>query len=146
MITVSRRLSTAFGRRIFITEDFASSSPIRRMMTATANPDRYSILPCPKGCPELAFKPENLKPVKVIRDEPASERLLKASAVTAMEPLTMPARYFPANSRTLREIPTRLHKIPYVRRTDGESVLSFSFTNKFISNVIIGYLAFYIYL
>ena len=49
---------------------------------------------------------------KVMNEEPASDRLLKASAVMAMEPLKTPARYFPIKSSTFRPIPTMLHSIP----------------------------------
>ena len=80
--------------------------------TDTPNPEIYSILPWPKGWLASAFIPENRKPTSVIKEEPASDRLLNASAVMAIEPLKTPARYFPANSSTLRRIPTMLHSIP----------------------------------
>ena len=52
------------------------------------------------------------KPASVMTDEPASERLLNASAVTAMEPESTPARYFPAKSSTLRKMPAQEQSAP----------------------------------
>ena len=61
--------------------------------------------------------PESLKPSRDIADEPASERLLKASAVMAIEPEMTPAAYLPANSSTFRKMPSTLHSVPYALRT-----------------------------
>ena len=74
------------------------------MMMDTIRPDMYSNLPCPKGCFVSGFIPANLNPMRVMSDEPASERLLKASAVIAMEPASVPARSLPANRRIFRKI------------------------------------------
>ena len=70
-----------------------------------------------------------------IMDEPASERLLKASAVTATEPLIIPANNFPKNSSIFRNIPVAPHRTPYLRRTSG--VISFSCMNIFVNKLII---------
>ena len=56
--------------------------------------------------------PESRKPSREIIEDPASERLLKASAVMAMEPEITPATYLPANSRTFRNMPNKLHRLP----------------------------------
>ena len=42
----------------------------------------------------------------MMSDEPASDRLLNASAVMAIEPLSSPARNFPAHSSRFNAIPT----------------------------------------
>lgn len=75
-------------------------------------------------------------------DEPASERLLKASAVTAIDPEKTPAANFAANSNKLRKIPTPPQRIPYFLLTSGVLKSSFlinifesSFINFFISFV-----------
>ena len=69
------------------------------MIAATINPDTYSILPCPKGCLESAFIPPSLNPSIVTKEEAASDRLLNASAVIAIDWLIVPAINLPANSR-----------------------------------------------
>ena len=84
-----------------------------RMMTMeTPNPETYSMRPCPKGWSASAFIPENLNPTREIKDDPASDRLLNASAVIAMDPLITPARYFPANRNTLSAMPTIPQSMP----------------------------------
>ncbi len=45
-------------------------------------------------------------------EEPASERLLKASAVMATEPAREPASSFPENSSTFKRMPTAPQSIP----------------------------------
>ena len=82
------------------------------MIIETPKPDTYSILPCPNGWSASAFMPENLNPTREINDDPASDRLLNASAVMAIDPLITPARYLPANRQTLSAIPTMLQSIP----------------------------------
>jgi len=71
----------------------------------TSSPARYSILPCPKGCSGSGFLPANLKPIIEIIDEPASDRLLKASAVIAMEALNTPAMYLIIKRTRFKNIP-----------------------------------------
>ena len=80
----------------------------------------YSILPCPKGCSGSGFCPEIRNPMSVIMEEPASERLLKASAVMAMELLRIPAIHFPRKRSRFRPIPTAPQSVPYAWRTWGE--------------------------
>ena len=48
-------------------------------------PEIYSIRPCPKGWSESGFCPAILKPASVMMEDAASDRLLNASAVMAME-------------------------------------------------------------
>ena len=62
-----------------------SSMAMIRMATDTNSPDKYSIRPWPKGWWGSGFCPAIWKPTKVMREEPASDKLLKASAVMAKE-------------------------------------------------------------
>ena len=104
--------STAAGWRIFSTEDLASSTPISRISPATIRPETYSSRPWPKGCWGSGFFPARRKPSRVTTEDPASDRLLKASAVMATEPLRVPAKNFPANSRMFSPMPTKPHSWP----------------------------------
>ena len=104
--------ATASGRRICSTLVFSSSTPMRMISMATTSPDMYSIRPWPKGWSLSGFWPASLKPSMDTTEEPASERLLKASAVMATEPLRMPAASLPAKSSTLRQTPTTPQSIP----------------------------------
>lgn len=70
---------------IFIIESLISSYAIRRIAAATISPDTYSIRPWPNGCSESGFAPASLNPISVTAEDPASDRLLNASAVTAIE-------------------------------------------------------------
>ena len=83
MTTDTALNDTASGRRIFAIEPRASSTPTSRMAIDTASPETYSIRPCPKGCSLSEGAQAILKPTRVTTDEPASERLLKASATIA---------------------------------------------------------------
>lgn len=78
------------GEKIFSREDLPISTPIRRMARATTRPVRYSIRPWPKGCSWSASCPASRNPTRVMTEEAASDRLLKASATTAMEPVARP--------------------------------------------------------
>ena len=110
--SASAENATSSGWRILSKEDLASSTPISRINPATTRPDMYSIRPCPKGWSVSGFRPASRKPSSVTAEEPASDRLLKASAVTAMEPESCPAKSFPANSRIFRTMPTTPHSVP----------------------------------
>ena len=94
------------GWRIFSTELLASSTPTSKMAPATMRPEMYSMRPWPKGWSSSAFLAAIWKPTRVTTEEPASERLLKASAVMAMDPVSRPARNFPRERSRLRKIPT----------------------------------------
>ena len=104
---------------------------------ATARPDKYSMRPWPKGWSGSGFCPASLNPRMVTRLEPASDRLLKASAVMAMEPLMVPAKNLPKNSSTLITMPTAPHSTPYFRRTAGSWVWSWSAISQRERNVTI---------
>ena len=105
------------------------STPTIRISRDTSSPARYSMRPWPKGWPSSAFCPASLKPTRVTTDEPASDRLLKASAVMEMEPVISPANSFPADSSRLSTIPTAPDRMPYLSRTAGSVTLSQSLMN-----------------
>ena len=113
--------STGSGVNIFCTEVLARSKPMKMMTMATISPATYSACPWPNGCSLSALRPAILKPSSVMTDEPASERLLKASAVMAMEWVSSPARYLAANKSMFRAMPTAPQSMPYTRRTPGSS-------------------------
>ena len=75
-------------------------------------------------------------PVFMTTDEPASDRLLKASAVMAMEPVTTPAKNLPADSSRLSTIPTAPDRTPYFSRTAGSVTLSQSWMKSRTSRLI----------
>jgi hypothetical protein len=79
---------------------------------ATANAAIYSNLPCPKGCSLSAGLLASFTPKKLIMEEAASERLLKASAVTEILLMIHPTVSFTANRVILQTIPTILDRIP----------------------------------
>ena len=64
---------------------FTSSKPMSTIKIETNSPEIYSIRPCPKGWSESGFCPAILKPASVMMEDAASDRLLNASAVMAME-------------------------------------------------------------
>ena len=100
------------GVMIFLTEVLSSSTPISRIIADTASPDRYSTRPKPNGCSRSGLRAASLKPRSVITELPASDRLLKASAVIAIEPLSVPASSLPANSTRFRKMPTAPQSTP----------------------------------
>ena len=81
-------------------------------MNATIRAEIYSILPCPNGCSLSAGILANLKPIMVITEEPASDKLLKASAVIAILAEINPTENFIKNKIILTIIPTILAKYP----------------------------------
>ena len=119
---------------IFIIESLISSYAIRRIAAATINPDTYSIRPWPNGCSESGFAPASLNPISVTAEDPASDRLLNASAVTAIEWLIVPAKNLPQKSRIFKKIPTIPQRIPYSCLIFPLS--SFSLIKNFERNVI----------
>ena len=58
------------------------------------------------------FWPAILNPMIDTRDDPASERLLNASAVIAIEPLITPTKYLKENSKIFKNMPNTPHTIP----------------------------------
>ena len=112
-ITMASTLkSTAAGWSIFSKLLLPSSTPMRRMRAETTSPEIYSMRPWPKGCSGSGFFPARRKPRRVTSEEPASERLLKASAVTAMEPERVPAKNLPKKSSRFQPMPTAPHREP----------------------------------
>ena len=75
------------------------------MIALIIRPVRYSIRPWPKGWSLSGFLEASKKPSKVMTEEPASDKLLKASAIIATEPEIKPAKYLAANKRMLSIIP-----------------------------------------
>ena len=116
----SALLSIGSGERSLPSDDQMSSNPMTSIATDTRSPEIYSILPCPNGCSGSGSCPESRKPINVMIEEPASDRLLNASAVIAIEPLTVPAIHLPKKSRIFSPIPTAPLKMPYACRTSGE--------------------------
>lgn len=100
------------GFIIFKIDDLKSSKPIRRMRNDTISPEMYSILPWPNGWSVSGLFPPRRKPKRVTKDEPASERLLKASAVTEMAPERVPATNLIINKSTFNIIPKALERVP----------------------------------
>ena len=119
MPNTSALLSIGSGLRSLPMEDPISSNPMTRIATDTRRPEIYSILPCPNGCSGSGSCPESRKPINVMIDDPASERLLNASAIIAIEPLIVPASHFPKNSKIFSPIPTAPLNTPYACLTDG---------------------------
>ena len=103
---------TGEGMRIREKESVNSSYPIMMIMIETIIPAIYSIRPCPKGCSTSGLRPAIRKPTSVTADEPASERLFKASAVMAIEPEISPAVSLIRKRRMFKQIPAAPASIP----------------------------------
>ena len=103
---------TASGSKICSIELRARSKPIIRISIATISPAMYSARPWPNGCSVSFRLPESRKPASVITEDSASDRLLNASAVMAMEPVTAPANAFAPNSSALSAMPTAPQSTP----------------------------------
>ena len=119
MATASQEKDSSSGWSSFSRELRPSSKPISRMAMATSRPLRYSIRPCPKGCSSSAACPASRKPISVITDEAASDRLFNPSATTAIEPVSSPAPSFPRHSRVFSRMPTPPASVPHRWRTSG---------------------------
>ena len=102
------------GWKIVLTEDFKSSNAIKTISMETIKPEIYSILPWPKGWSLSGFLLDSLNPIIEMSEEPESDRLLKASAVIAIEPVIAPAMIFAKNKIIFKNIPTPPQMIPYV--------------------------------
>ena len=107
----------SWGCMILSTDDFRSSNPITIMSIDTMSPVTYSIRPCPKGCSGSGFCPAILNPTIVTTLDPASPRLLNASAIIATEFEMMPADSFAANRMMFKTIPNAPQTTPYAWRT-----------------------------
>ena len=120
----ARALNTAGSeRRILATDSRPSSTPTSRMSSDTAKPARYSIRPWPKGWRSSARWAASLNPASVTADPAASDRLLKASAVTEIAPVSSPAHSFTANSSRLSPSPIPPASSPQLFRASGSSGL-----------------------
>ena len=119
---------------IFSIELFNSSKPIMMIISDTISPLIYSMRPWPNGCSVSAGAPAILKPTSVMMEEPASDRLLKASAVMAMEAVRVPAKNLAANSTRFKKIPVNPLNIPTRWRPFGVFGSAFikCFTKKFV--------------
>ena len=133
MITIKMDTCNGSGWRIFSMEDCINSYPINKMRIETINPEMYSIRPCPKGWSESGFWPAILKPIKVMIDDAASDKLLNASAVTAMELLSTPAKNLKPNNKRLKKIPHPPQTIPYFWRVTGSLISVLSLIKKLMS-------------
>ena len=133
MIKIKVLLSTVSGCNILKMELFNNSNPISNIASEIKSPAIYSNLPCPNGCSKSGFFPENRNPIKEIKEEKASDKLLKASAVIATEPLSTPAMYLNKNKRIFKQIPTIQHNVPYPLRCFVSSTF---FKKKRANNVI----------
>ena len=72
----------------------------------------YSILPWPKGCSSSAGLLAILTPTSPTMEEPASDRLLNASAMTETLCRKNPTAPLTTNKRTLQKMPTTLANTP----------------------------------
>jgi hypothetical protein len=79
-----RLKGTFTGCNIRKKELLKNSTPTTNIAPANSNAVRYSILPYPKGCLSSAGRLESLKLIIVTKDDSASVRLWKASAVIAI--------------------------------------------------------------
>ena len=93
-------------------EPVSSSNPTRSTRNDTIIEATYSIRACPKGCARSAGLAEMRKDTSEIICEPASERLLKASAVIEIAPASVPTVSLPAKSSRLTMTPTTLAMVP----------------------------------
>jgi len=112
------------GDLILPMESFRKVNPTSNTRKDTMSAEIYSIRPCPKGCSSSAGLLAIFTPTKLISDEPASDRLLKASAVTDTLCTISPTINFTMNKNTLHKMPTMLARTPYAVRTDTFSVCS----------------------
>ena len=97
---------TGLGLTILLKDTFINWSPTNITITDTIRADKYSTLPCPKGCSSSAGLPANLNPTIVIIEEIKSERLLNPSAIIDILFVVIPVKSFIKNNRELIRIPT----------------------------------------
>ena len=77
------------------------------------------------GMPFAIIVEQYDKDYQVITEEPASDRLLNASAVIAIDELSTPARYLIPKRTMFKKMPTQLHSTPIARRLLASSPLFF---------------------
>ena len=109
---VTQEKTAALGAKMRSTEVWSSSTPSRRISTATPILERYSYRAWPKGCPASAGRAARRKAARETTELPVSERLFTPSAVMATLPVTAPTRSFPAERRRFTTIPTMLPRRP----------------------------------
>ena len=85
-----------------------------------------------------------MKLKSVTAEEPASERLLTASAVMAMLLVSEPIKNFAMVSRRLQAIPTAPLRTPYRERTAAFAVLSASLIKSLMSSFVISSIPVYV--
>ena len=85
--------------------------------------EMYSNLPWPKGWSASGWRLDIFALITDITEVPISERLLKASEVMAILPISVPIISFTANKITLQIMPRAPLSVPYLSRT----ILSFTF-------------------
>ena len=108
--------------RLF-TESTTRSIDVCITRNATIIDVTYSILVCPNGCSRSAGFDAILKLTSEMMDEPASAKLLTASAVIAIESaINLPTVNLLANRIILMMIATTLTTVPYRRLTSGEFI------------------------
>jgi hypothetical protein len=125
---VETSVFTVSGTNIFFAESIIDSAPTNKIKNETIIDAMYSILACPNGCPLSAGFAEILKLIKEMTDDPASERLLSASAVIATEAASKPAKILIIANTKFVAIPTMLDIVPYCFLTAGDPKFFRSFT------------------
>ncbi len=92
----------------------------------------YSIRPCPCGCSLSAGRFANFTPTIVTTEDAVSDRLLKASAMTAILPANHPTPNFTPNNKILARIPIN----PEIKmsRSRPSSLVSSCFSNRLINH------------
>jgi len=97
---------------ILVMELFANSMPTIKMINETMSAAIYSKRPWPNGCSSSAGLSANLNPIRLIIDEPASDKLFAASTVMAILFVIVPVMNFAAQSMRFKAMPTQPLKIP----------------------------------
>lgn len=103
---------TASGFNILENEVLTNWNPTSITIKETTRAEIYSILPWPKGCSASAGLLAILNPIIVIIDEAASDKLLNASAIIAIDPANNPTNNLIRNSSVFIMIPTAPPKFP----------------------------------
>ena len=96
------------GLRIPFTDSMSEEIPAYMMIAAITVVVMYSMRPCPNGCSRSAARLESFVPAMVMMDEMASDRLLTASRITAMELERSPTTALKAASATFAAMPMML--------------------------------------
>ena len=111
---------------IFFTDSTNAVIPAYKTMPATIMELRYSIRPWPRGCFLSGERPASLVPTMVMIEERASDRLLTASRMTAMEWDSRPTTALKADRNTLARIPITLVRMMILSRCAAALRISFS--------------------